>query len=93
MLQLINKEFQKLTKDQYPAITKKKFRDLNIGDIFTTGLSEGFGSDKGLFSCEIYKKTTKSKAEIIATPGYMNDRRIGGVNPFTAQSNVYVEAN
>ena len=93
MLNLLNQEFKKLTRDQFPKLTKRKFQTLDLGDVFCIGVSEGMGANKGAFTCEMYKKISKSEAEIIATPGFMNRQFIGDIHAFSSQSIVFTEVD
>lgn len=83
-----NREFSKIKKDELPNLTVKLFKDLDIGEIFTAGFSDGIGANKGNYSCTIYKKITKSKAEIIAEPGRFNNRYLRTTQIFSYHSRV-----
>jgi hypothetical protein len=57
-----NKEFSKIKKEDLPKLTVKLFMKVDIGEIFTTGFSDGIGIHKGSYSRTIYKKNNKIKS-------------------------------
>lgn len=67
----------------------KQFIALNIGDTFSSGVSQGVGINAGNEKEMLYKKISKSKAECIAQRGYGNTRAIGNVYAFAPYQKVY----
>ena len=66
-----------------------RFQDLNINDIFHTGKV----LPRRAIDCikwEEYKKIDKSHAICVKQVGYHNQRAVGNVNPFVANSRVFI---
>jgi hypothetical protein len=68
---------------------KNNFMNLEIGDKFHTGKSQGMGANSNVTRWIEFEKISKSKAKIINQVGFGNTRMVGTIQPFTAYSSVW----
>ena len=70
-------------------MTTKLFKEVQIGEKFHTGKSQGAGIHSNIQMWFEYEKVSTSQAKVIATPGYFNTRHIGHVEKIAAFKNVW----
>ena len=65
------------------------FSKLALNSQFHTGIRKGAGILTDVRRTEVYRKVSKTRAELIAKPGYGNNRGIGDVQPFAPNTRVF----